>query len=87
MFDLLELIRKFLLFFNDLLNSGSLILVKIITLLNLLLQSNILQLQFFNMVFNTFNVEFELLLNSNVFTHVCFQVTDQFLVHFWALHR
>ena len=52
---------------------------------DLLEKSIIFNLQLFNSVFNAFNVQFELLLHSDVLSNVCFQVLNELFVDFWAL--
>lgn len=43
-----------------------------------------ISLKFFNSVFNTFNVKFELMLHSNVFSDISLKFLNYLLVNFWT---
>ena len=45
----------------------------------------ILHFQFFHSVLDAFNVQFQLLLHSDVLSHICLQVLDQLFIDVWTL--
>lgn len=55
-----------------------------ILFLCLFFQFSRISLKFFDSVFDTFNMEFELMFNSYMLSYICFQSLDDFLINFRA---